>query len=138
MKYLELKVPGKIQGKQRARVTRWGAHTPKQTVLYENYVRSLFLEKFGTKYASLEGPVTLVVDAFFQMPKWSAKKKDRMRNTPCLKTPDGDNVLKSISDALNKIAYADDKQAYDMRCIKQWADEEYVVIRLIYEGVSDD
>lgn len=103
-------VPGIPQGKERPRTTRDGhVYTPTKTKRYERHVRQCCpedLEQFpeGT-------PLRLVVEAKFPIPKsWSKKKKERMYSSPAMTKPDWDNIGKIISDALNQLAYADDKQ----------------------------
>ena len=39
------------------------------------------------------------------------------------KKPDADNIIKSIADALNGIAYADDSQIVQATVNKWWAEE---------------
>jgi Holliday junction resolvase RusA-like endonuclease len=46
---------------------------------------------------------------------------------PMLK-PDADNTAKICCDALNKLAYLDDKQIVDLRIIKEWGERERVEI----------
>lgn len=68
--------------------------------------------------------VTVAVDAYFKIPKSYIKGKrlacEHNINRPD-KKPDIDNVLKVVLDALNKIAYADDKQVVEVRCRKWYS-----------------
>jgi Holliday junction resolvase RusA-like endonuclease len=34
---------------------------------------------------------------------------------------DADNVMKAVKDALNKVAYTDDRRVFDERSVKKWA-----------------
>lgn len=95
---LSFVVPGKPQGKQRARRGKGGHwYTPKETVTYENAVSAAALaaatavDGYGRLYS---GPVTLSVSCYF----------------PDARRRDGDNVLKSVQDALRWFIYADDCQ----------------------------
>ena len=134
MNSIEFKIPGKIQGKQRARVTKWGAYTPKNTVVYENLIKTIFIDKYGYSLSTFDRAVKIVVKAFFKIPSnLSSKKADKLLNQYCLKTPDADNILKSVSDGLNGVAYVDDKQICEMTCVKRWSKTEYAVINLHYE-----
>jgi Holliday junction resolvase RusA-like endonuclease len=48
---------------------------------------------------------------------WSGKKKERMAGAPHQQTPDVDNCLKALLDAL----HVEDKGVYDVRTTKRWA-----------------
>jgi Holliday junction resolvase RusA-like endonuclease len=47
------------------------------------------------------------------------------------KTPDCDNVLKAIADALNKLAYSDDKNIVDCQIRKYYSHQPRVEITLL-------
>ena len=127
---IELKIPGPPMGKQRPIVTRRGAFTPKKTVNYENYVKELYIIN---KFPKLEGYISMSVKAYYPIPKsTSKKKKEQMLQGILLpdKKPDADNVLKGICDALNTIAYDDDKQIIEMAILKRYSKDPCVVVRL--------
>lgn len=112
-------IPGDPCAKQRPRMTRTGhTYTPKQTVSYENLVKTIYSDKCG-KY--FDGPVRLEICAYFSVPKSTSKKKreqmlnDKIRPT---KKPDWDNIGKIVTDSLNGIAYGDDKQVVYARVAK--------------------
>ena len=108
---IALTIPGQPQGKARARVGKWGTYTPEKTVMYENLVKTLYIEKYNTN--KLDGALLMRVEAFYSIPKSVTKKvRDGIRTGEILPTvkPDLDNVLKVIMDSLNGIAYDDDKQ----------------------------
>ena len=55
---------------------------------------------------------------FIPMPKsWTKKKKAHMIGTPHQQTPDIDNLIKAVLDAI----YEDDKVVWDIRASKHWA-----------------
>lgn len=112
-------VPGKPQGKARARTFR-NRHTgrsmsitPEQTVLYENFIKERFLQVGTGFYLERGKPVTMRIVAGFLPPKSVSKKRrtDMLegRELP-LKKPDMDNIVKVVADALNGVAYHDDTQ----------------------------
>jgi Holliday junction resolvase len=120
---IELKIPGPPMGKQRPIVTRRGAFTPKKTVNYENYVKELYIIN---KFPKLEGYISMSVKAYYPIPKSTSKKKKVQILQGVLlpdKKPDVDNVLKGICDALNTIAYDDDKQIVHMDIEKYYSEE---------------
>ncbi len=127
---IEFKVPGPPMGKQRPIVTRKGAFTPKKTVNYENYVKELYIIN---KLPKLEGYLSMSVMAYYPIPKSTSKKRrEQMLKGIVLpdKKPDIDNVLKCICDALNKIAYDDDKQIISMFIAKYYSENPCTIIRL--------
>ena len=115
---------GKIKGKQRPRVTRWGTYTPKDTVNYENWVRLCYQQQGGRM---LNGEIKATIIAYFQVPKSYSKKRIQAiqegKEYPC-KKPDADNIAKVILDSLNKIAYSDDSQVTDLAVKKRWTTEK--------------
>ena len=119
MKSITFHVPGKPQGKARARTfcdPKTGKHrsvTPDNTVLYENLIKNIFLQNAGGFYLERGRPVTLRIVARF-LPVKSASKACRAdmlagRELP-LKKSDIDNIVKVVADALNGVAYHDDTQ----------------------------
>ena len=124
---IKFTVLGEPVAKGRPRITRCGAYTPPKTVNYENLIKLSFQ---GEK---LTGQLKMTVVAYFAIPNSISKKKrlqmvsGEIRPT---KKPDGDNVLKIICDALNTIAYDDDKQVVDMAISKFYSDEPRVEVEI--------
>ena len=118
-------VPGTPVAKGRPRVTKWGAYTPEKTVNYENLVQFSYIEKYKDT-DPLEG--YLKIEMYFFMPileSTSKKRKKLMVERKILpdKKPDLDNMMKSIADSLNGIAYKDDKQILEAHIYKFYAEE---------------
>ena len=70
-------------------------------------------------------PLEVHIDASFQIPKSVSKKRhEEMRRGSIrpMKKPDADNIAKSICDALNGEAYADDKQVIRLVVDKWYSD----------------
>lgn len=129
------KIPGAVQAKQRPRYSRGVIYTPQPTVNYEGYVKwcySDYANKFG--WSPLEGPLRAELEVFLPIPKSDSKKKKELKKTgkmrPTVK-PDIDNITKSILDALNCLAYADDKQIVECVISKYYSDEPCVYVKLI-------
>ena len=114
-------VEGQPQGKARPRFTRTGhPFTPKKTVVYEERIRDRFLEANGKKLPA-DCYVSISIRAVFEIPKSYTKQ----RKADCAsgierpaKKPDADNITKAVLDALNGVAYDDDKQVTSVRCTK--------------------
>ena len=117
----EFTIHGKPKGKQRPRMAKGGfVFTPKATRDYESVVREVAATLFKEP---LIGEVRLSVYAYFEIPKsWSKKKRKDHIGRHHLQTPDLDNVVKSITDGMNRIAFVDDKQVAELVCAKYWVD----------------
>lgn len=121
-------VEGQPQGKARPRFSRRSrsVYTPRKTVAYEDLVAKCYHDAGGKLYPD-DCYIRISVNAFFGIPKSYSKKKrmqcinDEIRPT---KKPDIDNILKVILDALNGVAYEDDRQVVYVRCHKYYADSE--------------
>ena len=106
-------IPGDPKGKGRPRFSRKSgrAYTPEQTMSAESWVRTCWLEEHGQ--TMLECPIELGLTIGMQIPRsWSNKRKAAARAGLELptKVPDIDNIYKLAEDALNGIAWVDDKQ----------------------------
>lgn len=119
MRAVTFHVPGKPQGKARARTFRnkytgkSKSITPEQTVLYENFIKDRFLQAGTGFYLERGRAATLRIVARFLPPTSASKKRQtdmlEGRELP-LKKPDMDNIVKVVADALNGVAYHDDTQ----------------------------
>lgn len=126
-------IPGKPMGKQRPRVLKNGiSYTPKETVNYEVFVKGCYCENYSdTK--PIAGSVAMEIEAYMPIPKSTSKKKKKamlagkIRPT---KKPDWDNVGKIITDALNGIAYDDDKQIVSCLVQKFYSDAPMVYVKI--------
>lgn len=103
----QFKVYGRIRGKGRPRVTRNGKHTytPKETVNWERKIREAYINSGGGHFGNK--PLMMIVISRREVPKSRPKNVTEESDTFM---PDADNILKAVEDALNKIAYYDDKQ----------------------------
>ncbi len=126
-------VEGKIRGKQRPRFnTKTGrVFTPKETITYENWIKSCYIEQCG-EY--LEGAIKASIYVYYKIPKSYTKKRVQAiregKEMP-LKTPDADNCAKIVLDSLNSIAYRDDSQIVSLIVVKRWTEEnERIEFRL--------
>lgn len=57
-----------------------------------------------------EAAVTVTIEAVFTRPKTSYRKSIPRGREPCTKRPDADNIGKQVLDALNGVAWLDDRQ----------------------------
>lgn len=117
MKTVTFHVPGKPQGKARAKTFRTNGITrtvtPERTVLYENLIKEQYMHHSERLYFESGTPVALLIVARFLPPKSKSKKMQKSMldgEVLPLKKPDMDNIVKVVADALNGVAYHDDTQ----------------------------
>lgn len=130
---VQIILSGEPQGKGRPRFVRATGHafTPARTRSYESALRYAAQESMAGA-TPLDGPLCVIVVAIFPVPaSWSAKKRAaalRCEIWPTVK-PDADNLLK-VMDALNEVAFHDDKQIIDARVVKRYGDRPRLVIEI--------
>ena len=105
-------VEGRPVAKARPRATRRGVvYTPKTTVEAERNIREAFLDRMEHNFKPLETPVAVSLCFYFAQPKGTSKKVfDESRGKARPKKPDIDNLIKTVLDALNGVAWKDDNQ----------------------------
>lgn len=125
---------GKGRPRFRAVETRDGrkfnqTYTPAHTRKFEDALRARAQDFMGGR-APLNGPLALLFVAAFPVPaSWSKKKRAEALAgivRPC-STPDSDNLLK-VTDALNQVAFVDDRQIVDARVVKLYSERPHVRI----------
>lgn len=137
---MQFEVPGKPQGKQRARVSIRGgyarAYTPEETASYENLVKLCYRQEAMAQGASIitrDKSVWIDIDAKYEIPKSFSKKKRDEALTGVLyphTKPDIDNVVKIICDALNGVAFIDDSQVVSVQATKRYANAPSVTVTI--------
>lgn len=139
---VEFTIPGKPQGKARARtvynprINRSVSYTPDNTVLYENLIKTLYLEKYPGECFSKGEALHIRIQVYYEPPKSiSKKKREEMlagNLLPC-KKPDIDNIAKAVLDALNGVAYGDDNQVTALEVSKYYAAQAHVDVTIFEE-----
>lgn len=128
-------IKGKPEGKARARTfydrraRKMVSVTPAQTKTYEEYIRWCYTEQGGQHFG--DKPVQVGIKAFYEIPKsFSKKKKEAAAAREIYPTtkPDCDNIIKVVLDALNGLAYDDDKQVVSVSCEKYYGETGYLRI----------
>lgn len=108
-----LEVEGYVVAKARPRMTtangKVHAYTPRTTAEAEHYIAKAWRE---TGTPALRGPVELMVRVTLQRPRGHFGKRGLRPTAPLFPVtrPDLDNYLKTVLDALNKVAWLDDSQ----------------------------
>lgn len=125
MEAIHFIIPGRPVGKGRPRFTRQGhCWTPDKTVAYERDIKLAYWSTY--RHWKYEADKALAVDIvlYYPRPKSMAKHKRLMAQKGVLRPtvkPDVDNVIKAILDALNGVAFDDDRQIVQVTCEK-WYD----------------
>lgn len=117
-------IPGSPMGKGRVRISKGGfCFTPENTMNYENLVKVTCIDKCQQRQANYAGQVAVVITAFYPFPaSYTKKKQEQIRGgARPVKKPDLDNIAKIILDALNHVAWQDDKQVVCMVLTKKYA-----------------
>ena len=134
---IALVVPGEPCGKGRPKFCKVGkfarAYTPAKTVNHEATIKQLFAVRYPD-FTPLDGPLSMSVFAYMSIPA-SASAKARVamlaqRVWPT-KKPDADNILKLVADALNGLAYVDDKNIVTAKFHKVYSDRPRLEIFII-------
>lgn len=114
--------------------------TPEDTVIYENLIRMEYERQCGDFIFEKDVPLKMHVLAYYAVPKSASKKKAKMMlsgDIRPMKKPDSTNVLKSIEDGLNRVAYYDDSQIVDSRISRFYSEAPRVEIIIREEKVQD-
>jgi len=115
-KTIRITVPGEPIPKGRPRFTKTGhAYTPGRTKSFESFVKGQAAEQVTEL---IRGPVMMDVRFRFNRPGHMIWKKKPMVEVPKDSRPDLDNLIKSVTDPLNKIAYVDDGQIFSLHAEK--------------------
>ena len=139
MEELNFIIPGKVQAKQSVKFANVGGfmkkYTPPEMVNYANWVKQSFCSEYPDYIPTqfIDKAITAQIDVYFEIPKSFSKVK---RNNalsgairPTIK-PDCDNISKNILDALNGIAYPDDKQISTLIINKFYSETPYVRVSI--------
>ena len=133
-------ISGEPIGKGRPRFAKRGsfvsAYTPEKTKAYEDHVKECFDDQhcYDKEVEELrDKPLRICITAYMGIPKSTSKGKAqdmRIGKTKPTKKPDVDNIAKIILDALNGIAYEDDKQVVELLVQKKYSEQPHVVVEL--------
>ena len=113
-------IPGKPYAKKRPRFSRkiGRAFNPRENEVAEASIGAIAATHFPQPFT---GPVALEIIATFAIPEsWPKAKKAALAHKPYTQKPDCDNIAKAVCDGLNRIAWADDSQVYELSVRKIW------------------
>jgi Holliday junction resolvase RusA-like endonuclease len=108
------------------------AYTPAKTVAYERSVVQAYKLSYPRE-EPLTGPLEMKIDAYMPIPESWPKSKKAAALAEVIKPtvkPDIDNIGKVICDALNGIAYQDDKQITALKVKKLYGTWPHVDVEI--------
>jgi Holliday junction resolvase RusA-like endonuclease len=138
---IKFEIPGEPTPKARPRFRIIGkgkaqrvmTYNTAETVQAEKKVSCYFL-KHHPGFRPLEAePLRVSVTAIHSIPKsWTKKRKQECITVmqPKITRPDGDNILKLVTDALNGVAYKDDGLITEMNIKKFYGSEPMTIVEI--------
>jgi Holliday junction resolvase RusA-like endonuclease len=134
MKPITFSVAGDPVPQPRARITTRGkfahAYTPKKHAIHEYRAAIAKAAIDAGATPTTHEPLTLIIDLVFKRPSSHYTKKGLRSGAPVLPRPDVSNCQKGIEDALNGIAWVDDKQVGKAIVEKSYGDEARTTVRV--------
>ena len=122
-------IEGKAKGKDRPRFAGGHAYTAPATKEYEDRVKFEYARQCRNR--RFEGNVKVDIVAYTEPQKALPKKKrEELIGQYYPSKPDCDNIEKIVLDALNGVAYEDDKQVMALTCQKFYAEQSRVVVNI--------
>lgn len=123
------KVYGKVRGQGRPRMRRNGhAYKTREDREWEDRIKESYINSNGPHF----GDKPVIVASFIHRKMPESRPKYRESEMDVYK-PDADNILKGIEDALNGIAYEDDRQviaAFAIKMPRVRMDSEYIDVMI--------
>ena len=134
---IQFRYYGEIRGKGRPRFRSCGkfvkTYTDKDTQNYEMSIKEAYLQAKQESYMNPDTQLAMTLMVYQPIPKSVSKKKKqemldgKIRPT---KKPDIDNILKSVLDSLNQVAFHDDTQFVSVEVCKWYDEVPRLVIRI--------
>ena len=121
-------IPGRPYGKKRPRFSRKSgrAYDPSSNGQVEDAIGTIALPHFREP---LTGAIHVeIVARFMPAESWSKNRRAEAMGGFHTQKPDLDNIEKTVLDALNRIAWADDGQVASVTKHKVWAERDEVLV----------
>lgn len=125
-----IKIYTKPIPKARPRLYKGKAYTPKKTHDYEELISSSFLIQSNKDFG--ESFIKIKILFEFEVPKsYNAKKRSEALEGVLRPTKnDIDNLIKSVLDGLNGVAFKDDRQVFVIEAEKKFAEQNCITITI--------
>lgn len=124
---IEFKVEMVPVAKGRPRFGNGHTYTPRETTLFESAFRAK-----SRKYRPLDPlkeALHLILEFHFMRPQTSKRKFHIVK-------PDNDNLIKSVTDSMNKIFFIDDAQIVRVEATKYYSEQPF--IRVLIKEFTED
>lgn len=137
MKAITFTIFGEVKGKMRPKATAFGGHarvyTPSAQIKNENWIKMEYLkvaekqrfDGFG------DAPIKVEINHHVVIPESFSKKKRTQaikKEIYPTKKPDADNLAKTVLDALNGVAFSDDKNIVELVITKDYSTKQYTSV----------
>ena len=130
-------VYGEPFGKERPRmaIASGTVYTPRKTITHENWIRWSYVAEYqgGEGYLPDDSELLLEITAYYKIPGSQPKHIQAKMLEGLIKPtkrPDIDNIIKIVADALNGLAYKDDKQIVSCSCQKLYGARPRLEVRI--------
>lgn len=141
---ISLVIPGRPVGKQRPRFNRQTGrtYTPTKTVAYEQRIHTVW-EAQGRPRLD-DGPLHARITACYERPPAHLRVKGGLtaagqRQPYPMPQVDLDNLIKACLDALNGLAYRDDRQVVHVEALRRWCQpDEHEHVRITVRNIEGD
>lgn len=131
---LEVKIPMRPIPKDRPRFVNGRCYTTERTKLAENAIAWMVKEEMiKQSIGIINKPISLSIEFGFKLPpNMTRAEKEMLRENKFhhIKRPDIDNLCKTVLDALNEIAYIDDKLVVHLDALKVFGEEDFINIKI--------
>lgn len=112
-------------------------YSPEKTRRYESLIRDAYFQAVDkSQKAVCYGPIQLDIYAYFAVPKskpkWFHKLLDGPSSVFVTTAPDLDNIAKGVCDALNGVAWHDDRQVCTLFVMKSYSTEPRLTVEIAY------
>jgi Holliday junction resolvase RusA-like endonuclease len=135
---LEFRIPGNPVPQKRHRTVRRGkfTHSYDPSALHKREIESMLRTQCGQKCPYFGPDQAISCHLIFYLPiaKSTSKKVKEARLSgaeQAVHSPDLDNCIKLICDAMNEICYVDDRQIVSITAVKMYSDDPHTKIKLV-------
>jgi len=125
------------KGRPRFRViNKWvQVYTDANTRKYEKLVSESYI-KSQDNPGIIEKPLVILLVFYMPIPvSISNKKRTLLNNKPHVGHKDLDNLVKSVLDGLNSVAFIDDRLIYSINAMKVYSDQPRTSVTLIWDDI---
>ena len=147
MTALTIAIPGEPVAQARPRIAviagKPRAYDPKASRDWKATAQQHARDQMARAGASVfTGPVRVSISFVFTRPQTTYRKREPRGREPKVTKPDADNLAKAVLDALNGVAWLDDRQVYELHLIKLVGAQDEAPITGVevrpYEGAADE